>query len=118
MSISERVRQIEREIDASVRDLPTWQASRAEVLVDLVRTYRDAIELVFLKALHAETFDGSPEDFGAAFDQENRLRAGTLWALKWALEYCPLVGAPTNRPPKELVDLIFLGATYGRLWTR
>jgi hypothetical protein len=101
MSVSDRVRQIEREIDASIRDLPTWQASRAEVLVDLVRTYRDAVELAFLKALHAETFDGSPEDFGAAFGQENRLRAGSLWALKWASEYCPLVGAPTNRPPRS-----------------
>jgi len=112
MGVSDRIRQIEREIDASIRELPTWQASRAEVLVDLVRTYRDAAELVFLKLLHTETFDGSLEDFGADFALENRLRAGYLWALKWASEYCPLVGAPVNRPPKELVNLLFLGATY------
>ncbi|MFI5341119.1 MAG: hypothetical protein ACHQ7N_14950 [Candidatus Methylomirabilales bacterium] len=112
MSVSNRVRQIEREIDARIRELPTWQASRAEVLGDLMRTYRDAIEVIFLKALHAKTFDGSPEDFGAAFGHENRFRAGSLWALKWATEYCPAIGVSTNRPPKELVDLLSLGATY------
>jgi hypothetical protein len=112
LSVSDRVREIEREIDASIRQLPTWRAPRAEVLGDLMRTYRDASEVVFVKALHAETFDGSSEDFGAVFGQENRLRAGSLWALKWASEYCPAISAAANRSPEELVDLLFLGATY------
>jgi len=112
LSVSDRVREIEREIDASIRQLPTWRAPRAEVLGDIMRTYRDASEVVFLKALYAETFDGSPEDFGTLFAQENRLRAGSLWALKWASEYCPAISATANRSPEELVDLLFLGATY------
>lgn len=112
MSVSDRVREIEREIDAYICQLLTWRAPRAEVLEDLMRTYRDAIELAFLKALHTETFDGSAEDFGAALGQENRLRAGSLWAMKWASEYCPESAATAKRSPKELVDLLFLGATY------
>ncbi len=90
----------------------TWRAPRAEVLEDLMRTYRDAIELAFLKALHTETFDGSSEDFGAALGQENRVRAGSLWAMKWASEYCPESAPFAKRSPKELVDLLFLGGTY------
>lgn len=112
MGISKRVREIERGIDAGIRDLPTWQGSRAEVLGDLVRTYRDAVELVFAKLLHAETFDRSPEEIGTLCGHENRLRAGALWALKWASEYCPEIGTPTSRDPKELVDLLFLGGIY------
>ncbi len=112
MSVSDRVREIEREIDASIRQLSTWRAPRAEVLGDLMRTYRDAIEVVFVKALHSETFDGSLKDFGAVLGQENRFRAGSLWALKWASEYCPAISATANRSPEELVDLLSLGATY------
>lgn len=112
MSVSDHVREIEREIDTGIRQLPTWRRPRAEVLGDIMCTYRDAIEVVFLKALHAKTLDGSPEDFGLIFGQESRLRAGFLWELKWASEYCPASGATTNRSPEKLVDLIFLGATY------
>jgi hypothetical protein len=94
------VREIEREIDGSIRQLPTWRAPRAEVLGDLMRTHRDATEVVFLNSLRAETFDGSPEDFCAVFGQENRLRASSLWALKWASEYCLAISATANRSPK------------------
>jgi hypothetical protein len=112
LSVSDRIRQIEREIDTRIRELPIWQESRAEVLGKLVRRYRDAIELSFVMALHAETFDSSPDDFGAALIQENRFRAGSLWSLKWASEYCPEVGVPTSQVPEDLTDLLFLGATY------
>ncbi|MEA1995066.1 MAG: hypothetical protein U9N18_02780 [Campylobacterota bacterium] len=112
MGVSDRVREIEREIDANICQLLTWRAPRAEVLEDLMRTYRDAIEFAFLKALHTETFDGSAEDSGAALGQENRSRAGSLWALKWAAEYCPESAPTAKRSPKELVDLLLLGDTY------
>ena len=112
MTVSNRVREIEKEIDASIRQLSTWRAPKAEVLGDIMRTYRDAIEVVFVKGLYSETFNGSPEDFGAVFGQENRFRAGSLWALKWASEYCPTISATSNRSPEELVGLLSLGATY------
>jgi len=112
VSVSDRVREIEREIDTSIRQLPTWQASRAEVLRDLMRTYQDAIQFVFIEALDAKIFDSSPDDIGAVIGQENRLRAGSFWALKWASEYCPAISETTNRSPEELTDLLFLGATY------
>jgi hypothetical protein len=112
MAVSDRVREIEGEIDASIRALPTWQAPRAEVLEQLMRTYRDAIELVFCRYLHAETFDSPPEDFGVAFAHENQLRGGVLWALKWATEYCPQSRSVGTTSREEMVKLIFLGATY------
>ena len=112
MAVSDRVREIESEIDASIRALPTWQAPRAEILEQLMCTYRDASELVFCRYLHAETFDSSPEEFGVAFGHENQLRGGVLWALKWATEYCPESRPVGTRLPEELVRLIFLGATY------
>src|ERR1700675_1378412 len=99
MSVTDRVRQIELEIDAGIRHLPIWQGFRAGGLADVVRTYRDLIEVAFIKLLDAETFRGSSEDFGAAFDLENRVRAGSLWALKWASQYCPEAGTLTSRTP-------------------
>jgi len=112
VSISDRVREIEREIDASIRQLPTWRIPRAVVLRDLMCTYRDSIEVVFCNTLDVAIFDGSLENFGPVFGQENRLRAGSLWALKWAIEYCPEISATVNWSTKELPDLLFLGATY------
>jgi hypothetical protein len=112
MAVSKRLREIESEIDDSIRELKTWQGSKAAVLEDLMRTYRDTIEVVFVELMHAEVFDSSPEDFGKSFGNENRIRAGILWALKWALEYCPEGGAAGTRSPKGLVNLMFLGAIY------
>lgn len=112
MAVPDRVREIESEIDTDIRQLPIWRAPRADVLNDLMRTYRDAIECIFLRVLHAEIFDSSRADFGAHFVEENRIRAGILWALKWASEYCPVSGTPATRSPEELLDLIFIGATY------
>ncbi len=112
MSVSERMREIETEIDTRISQLSTWRAPRAEVLEDLMDTYRSAVELVFIKMLHTETFDGSPEDFGAVICRGDRFRAGYLWALKWASEYCPSISATANRSPKELTGLFFLGAIY------
>ena len=49
MGVSNRVREIEIEIDAGIRELTTWQVSRAKILEKLMRTYRDAIEEVFVQ---------------------------------------------------------------------
>ncbi len=112
MSVSDRVRQIEKGIDAEIRKLPIWQGSRAEVLSDLVQAYRDAIELSSLLVLRAKTLNDSLENFDLAFGIENRTRAGYLWALKWASEYCPEVSTYTNRTPEEIGSLCSLGAVY------
>jgi hypothetical protein len=59
MGVSTRVREVEKEIDAEIRALKIWQRSRASVLHDFMRTYRDAIELIFLELhffqLHSES---------------------------------------------------------------
>jgi hypothetical protein len=112
MAVSDRVREIEREIDTSIRALPTWQAPRAEILERLMHTYRDAIELMFCRYLHAMTFDRSPKDFSVALGNEDQIRGGMLWALKWATEYCPENGPSGLRSPEELVELILLGMAY------
>jgi hypothetical protein len=115
MTVSDRVREIESEIDASIRSLLTWQAPRAEVLEQLMHTYRDALELVLCQLLCAMTFDSPPEEFGVAFGYENEIRGGVLWALKWASEYCPDSGPAGARSPEELVRLISLGRAYEAL---
>jgi len=116
MSVSDRVREIEKAIDADIRALKIWRRSRAAVLTDLMRTYRDAIELVFLERFfleaHTATLDVSAEDVGGLFAQEIRLRAGILWSLKWASEFCPENGSAEVSTPDELVNLVFLGADY------
>jgi hypothetical protein len=116
MSTSDRIREIENEIDAHVRALNIWQRSRAVVLAELMQTYRDAIELVFLESsffeMHAGSLKVSADDVGALFVQENRYRAGILWALKWASEFCPENGSAQNSTPDELTSLVFLGADY------
>jgi hypothetical protein len=116
MSVSDRVREIEKAIDTEIRELKIWRRSRAAVLADLMHTYRDAIEVVFLELLffqtHAATLDVSASDVGSFFAQENRLRAGILWSLKWASEFCPENGSSDISTPDELTNLVFLGADY------
>ena len=111
MTVSARVREIESQIDASIHELPIWQAPRAQILEQLMHVYRDAVEVVFCKFLLDMACDSSPEDSGAAFI-EDRFRSGALWALKWALEYCPERGLSGTRSPEELVKLIPLGMAY------
>jgi hypothetical protein len=102
-----------REIDAEIRALKIWRRSKASVLGDLMRTYRDAIELIFLKLdflkLHSEALETTSADVTALLIHENRIRAGTLWALKWACEFCPADGTQASSSDKELVDLLSLG---------
>jgi hypothetical protein len=115
MSVSDRVREIERAIDAEIRELKIWRRSRAAVLADLMRTYRDAIEVVFLELFFLQThtaLDVSASDVGNPFAQENRLRAGVLWSLKWASEFCPENGSSEISAPDELIELLSLGAAY------
>lgn len=116
MSVSDRVREIEKAIDADIRALKIWRRSKAGVLADLMHTYRDAIEVVFLQLFflqtHAATLDVSGGDVGGLVAQESRLRAGILWSLKWASEFCPENGSAEVSTPDELTDLVFLGADY------
>ena len=112
MPVSERMREIEAEIDRKINALPVWQISRAEVVEQLMRMYRDMSEVVFLRYLHAQIFDDPAEELPGCFIQENRIRGGALWALKWALEFCSVTGVPGAISSKELENLIFLGGTY------
>lgn len=110
MPVPDRMREIESEIDAAIRDLPIWRASRPKLIESLVTLYRDAMELVFANFLHAKTFDLA-EGYSTAFGLESRYRAGALWTFKWASEYCSADGLyePTV---EELVDVFQLGSTY------
>ena len=116
MGVSNRIREIEREIDAEIRALPIWYRSKATVLTDLMQSYRDVMEILFLEFLffetHASALDLSADHVGTLFVQENRHRAGTLWALKWASEFCPESGSVETSTPDELFSLTSLGADY------
>jgi hypothetical protein len=119
MSVSSRVREVEKEIDAEIRALKIWRRSKASVLGDLMRTYRDAIELIFLKLdflkLYSRALEITSADVTALLMHENRIRAGTLWALKWACEFCPADGIQASSSDKELANLLSLGAAYEAL---
>jgi hypothetical protein len=112
MTVPAKVRAVESQIDASIHELPIWQAPRAQRLEQLMHIYRDALDLVFRQLVCAQILDSPPEDFGVGFGFENRTRGGVLWALKWASEYCPESGQGGIGSPEELVRLIYLGTTY------
>jgi hypothetical protein len=115
MGVSDRIREIENEIDGNIRARPTWQRSKSAVLTDLMQTYRDRIEAIFLVhfffRVDPKAVDVSAADLGSLFAQENCVRSGILWALKWASEFCPENGLTTGVAPDELAELLSLGAT-------
>jgi hypothetical protein len=116
MVVAPRVREIENEIDSKVRALKIWQRPKQAVLADIMQAYRDSIEVVFAECLffqlHAEHDRAAAGGIGVVRAQENRWRAGTLWALKWASEFCPEDGGTGSSRPEELADLLTLGAMY------
>ena len=111
MPVSNKMRDVEAEIDAELQSLPLWKRGCAPVLEDLMGVYRDSIELTFVKALDAELFEDA-DAFQTAIVHEDRLRNGALWALKWATEFCPESGPDGPISPKDLVDTIRLGSIY------
>jgi hypothetical protein len=116
MVVAPRVREIENEIDSKVRALKIWQRPKQAVLADIMQAYRDSIEVVFAECLffqlHAEHDRAAAGGIGVVRAQENRWRAGTLWALKWASEFCLEDGGTGSSRPEELADLLTLGAMY------
>ena len=119
MSVSDRIRQIEDEIDGDICKLKVWQHPKATTLTDLMQTYRDAIECLFVThlflRLHPNATDLPGDAVGTLFAQENRFRAGILWALKWASEFCSDDGVANNPTADELHELLSLGASYETL---
>jgi hypothetical protein len=119
MPVSSRVREIESEIDANIRQFQVWRLPKQTVLEQVMQTYRDAMELVFLEHLFLRTcpkhFVEPDRDIGILFAQECRWRAGALWAVKWASEFCSDESEPGSPTPEQLVDLIDVGATYETL---
>ena len=112
MGIPNRIREIESEIDSYIRELPIWKASKDALLGDIMGAYRDGVEVTFVIVLHALTIDAPLPEFGAATGLESQVRAGMLWALKWASEYCPLDGQCGIYSDGELEELLLLGAHY------
>ena len=108
MPVSDEIRDVEDEIDCEVASMPLWKQGRATVLEGLVDTYRDCIELAFVKALKGEVLEIS-EDVQTAIMQEYQLRNEAFWAMKWATKYCSEVGRVDPIWPKDLFDAIFFG---------
>jgi hypothetical protein len=116
MPVSDRVREIERAIDAHIAGLAVWRQPKAHLLERLMRTYRDAIEVTVLVHLFFEVKGPSlgvtPNDVAVLFSEEHRHRTGTLWALKWAEQFCPDEGSSADVAAESLVGLLALGAKY------
>ena len=111
MPVPDEIRDVEEEIDAEVASMPLWKHGRAAVLEGLMGTYRDGIELTFVKVLNGEVFENA-DDVQSAMVQEDQLRNGAFWAMKWATKFCPDVGRDGPICPKELLDAILVGQTY------
>ena len=111
MTLPDEIRDVEEEIDAEVASMPLWKHGRAAVLEGLMGTYRDGIELTFVKALKGEVL-GNTDDIQSAMVQEHQLRNGAFWAMKWATKFCPEVGRDDAICAKELLDTILVGKSY------
>ena len=111
MPVPDEIRDVEEAIDAEVASMPLWKHGRAAVLEGLMGTYRDGIELTFVKALKGEVL-GIAHDIQTAMMQEHQLRNGAFWAMKWATKYCPEVGRDDPIFPEELLEAILVGQTY------
>src|ERR1700733_7676287 len=116
MPVSSRVRQIEKEIDDGIRALPIWKRSKSAVLLEILQAYRDAIRTLFLFHFFFDVQAGtgliSADDVANLHMQENRLRSGTLWALKWATQFCPEVGLSADGISDEIATVRSLGSNY------
>lgn len=111
MPVPSEVRQVEAEIDREIAALDVWKRTRGSVLRQIVNAYRDCIEVIFAKHVHAKTFDLVDEK-PSLYAWEDRLRSGVLWALKWAIEYCPKSGKAWIPDPNELLGVTKLGEVY------
>ena len=114
MPVPDEVRDVENEIDAEVASMPLWKNGRAAVLEGLMGTYRDSIELTFVRAMDAEV-PRNINDAQTAMVQEHLLRNGALWAMKWTTKFCPEVGRDGPICPTELLDAILVGQAYDAL---
>ena len=75
MPVPDEIRDVEEEIDAEVASMPLWKHGRAAVLEGLMGTYRDGIELTFVKVLKGEVLENA-DDVQSAMVQEHQLRNG------------------------------------------
>lgn len=114
MPVSDEMRAVEAEIDEAIRSQPMWRNDRYKVLRAIMGLYRDAIELVHVRAMDAELFESS-EALYSVVGKEDRARVGIFWALKWATAYCHLTTSIDAVRPEDLVSTLLLGETYDAL---
>jgi len=116
------VRQVESEIDESIRKMDIWNVKQDVLLARLLVLWRDGLELVHMLAAHAVMFqveDGLRSSVG----REHLMLTGVYQAIKWAMEYASDQGADevsdealanlilrVAAPYQMLVDALKLGA--------
>ncbi len=116
------VRQVESEIDGSIRKMDIWNVKQDVLLARLLVLWRDGLELVHMLAAHAVMFqveDGLRSSVG----REHLMLTGVYQAIKWAMEYASDQGADevsdealanlilrVAAPYQMLVDALKLGA--------
>ena len=107
MPVPDEIRDVEKEIDAEIATMPLWKHGRAAVHEGLMGTYRDGIELTFVRVLDAEVL-GNADDAQTAMVQKHQLRNGAFRAMKWATKSCPEVGRARPISPRDLLDTILV----------
>src|SRR5215467_14454760 len=73
MAVSTEIRQVEKEIDESIKALPLWRRARERVVRASLDYYRSASEVVMLGIARAALLQ-RPELFESAFLLENRIK--------------------------------------------
>jgi len=107
--VSQEVRDIEREIDLFIENLPIWTTKRDVLLTRLMEVWRDGLEVVALALSHALTFniEGGLEK---SIAQEYQLVTGVYQAVKWAMMYASEDG-PEELDARVLTELVLKTAS-------
>jgi hypothetical protein len=105
------VRQVESEIDESIRRMDIWKVKRDVLLERLLTFWRDGLELVHMMAAHAVMFqveDGLRSSVG----REHLMLTGVYQAVKWAMEYASDQGGD-EVSDEALANLILRVGAHG-----
>ena len=114
MPVSKEMRAVEAEIEKEIRSLPVWENDRAQVLEGLMDIYRDYVETLHVCTLNAKLL-GNADILQTIGLQENHIRNGVLWALKWATVYCPKAKQNGAISQEKLCAVISHGQSYDAL---
>lgn len=114
MPVDQSVRDVEKEIDDKIRDLPIWRTPRDTLLRAVLDYYRDSIEVIYAHMASKVQLGGfqGDDDFLTYIAIERDLHAGILQVLKWALAWAPAGNGEKELDAEVIMNAIQLGTAY------